>query len=109
MKSHFLLSGGAAMACAVTGATSLMTESADAQTLTAADYATNSAYANGWQATDNGGFGFTAWSFSGTYTNAVQHAMSGTNAYNQLGLAWTLFLPDGNEPGGGTYNPPPDP
>ena len=99
------------MACAITGATSLLTEPANAQTLTAADYATNSAYADGWQETDNGGFGFTAWSFYGTYTNAIQHIMNAggpslLGPYNQLGLAWTLFLPNGKEPAGGTPNPP---
>ena len=65
MKSHFALSRGAAVLCAITGATAMMTDLCSAQTFAAADYATNSPYADGWQDTDNGGFGFTPWSFIG--------------------------------------------
>ena len=37
-----------------------------AQTFIAADYATNSIYASGWSAGQNGGYGFGPWSFDGT-------------------------------------------
>src|SRR5438093_2169368 len=112
MKSHFPLTGGVAMACAITGATAMMTDVCSAQTFTAADYATNSAYADGWQDTDNGGFGFSHWSFNGTYTSPTQHAMDTNSPYNQLGVAWTIYLPNGKPPLGqgqvDSPNPPED-
>jgi hypothetical protein len=60
--------------------------------------------ADGWQAGDNGGFGFTGWGFNGTYNSVVQHTLDGTSPYNQLGLAWTLYNPNG--PAVGSPNPP---
>jgi hypothetical protein len=48
MRSHFRISNGAAMACAVSGATAIATTIASAQI--AADYAINSTYATGWAA-----------------------------------------------------------
>jgi Concanavalin A-like lectin/glucanases superfamily/Immunoglobulin I-set domain len=111
MKSHFTLSCGVAMACAA-GASTLLPSMSTAATFTAADYATNSAYANGWQDTDNGGFGFSHWSFAGTYTTATQHAMNTNSPYNQLGAAWTIYLPNGKPPFGqgqvDSSNPPED-
>jgi len=70
----------------------------------AADFPTDPAYADGWQAGDNGGFGFTGWGFNGTYTSAVQNNMS-TSPYNALGTpVWTLFNPVA--PAHGSPNPP---
>ena len=62
MRSHFI--SGAAMACAVTGATAMMTSIGSAQI--AFDTATDSTYSGGWSAGQNGGYGFGAWSFNGT-------------------------------------------
>ena len=110
MKSHFPLSGGVAMLCAITGASAMMTDACSAQTFAAADYATNSAYADGWQDTDNGGFGFSPWSFIGSYNSATLHAMNTNSPYNQLGVAWTIYLPNGKPPVGqgqvDSSNPP---
>src|SRR5262245_34590755 len=97
MRSHFVST--AAVVCAVTGASSLLTGVCSAQPLTAADYATNSAYADGLQPGDNGGFGFTAWSMYGTYNSAIQYTMDTNSVYNPLGVAWTLFNPNGRTPG----------
>ncbi|HWY76849.1 MAG TPA: hypothetical protein VN281_14605 [Verrucomicrobiae bacterium] len=55
----------------------------------AADYATNSAYAGGWSAGQNGGYGFGAWSFFGTDpAPGDQQEMTSSSS---LGLSWTLF------------------
>jgi hypothetical protein len=77
----------------------------------ASDTPNDPAYADGWQEGDNGGFGFTGWSFSGTYTDPTQHAMDNTSPYNHLGLAWTLYLPNGSLPQQSvdSPNPPPAP
>jgi hypothetical protein len=101
MKSHFTLNGGVAVACAVAGASTLMNGNCSAGTLIAADYATNSAYASGWSAGQNGGYGFGAWSFDGTVSGmtnvtypdgipnpGAQQTMSSGSA---IGTAWTLF------------------
>jgi hypothetical protein len=93
MRSHFLPQKVSAV-CAVAGATTLLSGSASAQNFVAADYATNSTYIAGWSAGQNGGYGFGAWSFDGTQTNAGQ-VMSSAAA---IGRAWTLFL---NKTGGG--------
>ena len=93
MGSHFRLSSGAAMVCAVSGATAMLPGICSAQ-FTAADYATNSTYASSWSAGQNGGFGFGAWSFNGTVdTNNVadpggQQMMT---TGSSIGKAWTLF------------------
>src|SRR5437899_314693 len=97
MRSHFLPDPRFLLACAA-GATAMLSGTANAQITIASDSPTNSAYADGWQAGDNGGVGFTGWSFYGTYNSAVQHALDSTSPYNQLGLAWTLYLPNGNTP-----------
>ena len=91
MRSHFSLSRGAAVACAVSGATSLITGVCSAQPFLAADYATDSAYAT-WDSGDNGGFGFTAWSLSGS-----SFAMNGASSFNQLGMAWTMYNPTASD------------
>ena len=64
MRSHFRMSGGVAKACAVSGATAMLTGICSAQI--AADYATNPTYSGGWSAGQNAGSGFGAWSFDGT-------------------------------------------
>jgi hypothetical protein len=87
----------------------------------AADNASDPVYANGWQAGDNGGFGFGPWNFTGTYNTAVGQAIdSGTQAggtgsspFNNIGRAWTLFNANGPNDlgptgpvGDGPDNPP---
>jgi hypothetical protein len=73
------------------------------------DIATNSAYDDGWQAGDNGGTGFGAWNFDGTYTTPApdQQRMDdglkaggpNSSTFNDIGEAWTLFNKEfvGNE------------
>jgi hypothetical protein len=95
MKIPLILSRGAAIACAVAGASALPNGTCSAQALTAADYATNSTYASDWLAGQNGGFGFTAWSFDGGNGSPVQQRMDNSSPFNKLGRAWTLFNPLG--------------
>jgi hypothetical protein len=94
MKSHFLPNGGVAMACAVAGAsTMMMNGNCAAQTIIAADYATNSIYAAGWSAGQNGGYGFGSWSFDGT--DAVPAGQyQGISTSSPLGTSWTLLTHD---------------
>jgi hypothetical protein len=66
----------------------------------ASDSAADPVYADGWQAGDNGGFGFGPWDFHLTYNSPVQQAINSTSPYNQLGTAWTLYNPLGPEPEG---------
>src|ERR1700690_4124932 len=87
MRSHFRISSGTAMACAVSGATAMMTGVCSAQI--AADYATNPTYSGGWAAGQNGGYGFGAWSFNGT--DPVPGGQQGMSSSSPLGTAWTLF------------------
>jgi hypothetical protein len=71
------------------------------------DSAADVVYDNGWQAGDNGGFGFGAWNFDGTYNTAIQQAIddglkAGTQtstAFNDLGRAWTMYNPVGRPVG----------
>jgi hypothetical protein len=91
MRSHFRLSHSAA-ACAVSGATAMLTSIASAQI--AADYATNPTYAGGWSAGQNGGSGFGAWSFNGTQApdnSFTTSGQQGVSSSSSLGTAWTLF------------------
>lgn len=83
MKSHFV--SGTAIVCAVTGALAIMPSSGAAQI--AFDTATDSTYAGGWSAGQNGGSGFGAWNFNGTSGGSGQ-TMSSAGA---IGTAWTLF------------------
>jgi hypothetical protein len=83
MRSHFI--SGAAIACAVTGATALMPNNATAQI--ALDQASNATYSGGWSAGQNGGYGFGAWSFNGTASGGGQEMSSASS----LGTMWTLF------------------
>ena len=107
LKSHFI--NGAVVACAVAGgaSTMMMNGNCVAQTFIAADYATNSAYASGWSAGQNGGYGFGPWSFTtDPITDGVtsQNAMDSTSPYDPFGVAWTLYTPIG--PAVGSPNPP---
>jgi len=107
MKSHFSLNGGVAVACAVAGVSTIMNGNCSAQMLIAADYATNSTYAAGWSAGQNGGYGFGPWSFTtDPITDGVtsQNAMDSTSPYDPFGVAWTLYNPIG--PAIGCPNPP---
>jgi hypothetical protein len=90
MRSHFVTSS-AAMACALSGATAMMTNVCSAQV--AADYATNPTYAGGWAAGQNGGFGFGAWSFNGTDPTPAG-VYQGMTSSSPIGTAWTLFTHD---------------
>jgi hypothetical protein len=97
MRSHFLPQKATAM-CALAGATTLLAGSASAQI--AADYATNSIYASGWAAGQNGGSGFGPWSFDSTGLpktgSGPQQEMTGGAP---IGTSWTLFNL-GSAPGG---------
>src|SRR2546421_6008819 len=89
MRSHFLLSPGVAT-CAVAGALSLFPANCGAQNLIAADYATNSTYASGWSAGQNGGYGFGPWSFDRTDANPAGQ-YQGMSTSSALGRSWTLL------------------
>jgi hypothetical protein len=107
MRSHFALTQGMAVLAGATAGVTIATDVCEAVTI-AADNASNPAYADGWQPGDNGGFGFSGWDMSGTYTSPIQHSLDGSSPYihNQLGTAWTLFNP--NAPGQGSPNLPAD-
>ncbi|HXA45424.1 MAG TPA: hypothetical protein VNZ25_07965 [Candidatus Angelobacter sp.] len=110
MKSHFSLNNRAVVACALAGAsTMMMNRNCTAQTVIAADYATNSIYAAGWSAGQNGGHGFGPWSLDNTSTSSPQNAMDPTSPnpgspYDPFGVAWTLYNPVA--PAVGSPNPP---
>jgi hypothetical protein len=89
-----------AAACAIGGATAFASAMSYAATI-AFDTATDAAYDDGWQAGDNGGFGFGGWDFSGTYNTPVGQTMDIFSHPNDLGRAWTLFNADA-PPGPGT-------
>ena len=89
---------------AVASATALFNGYCCAQTIVAADYATNAAYAAGWSAGQNGGYGFTAWNFDGTSGGApIEQGMTfdHSSPSDALGTAWTLFNPPGPSPNPG--------
>jgi PEP-CTERM motif-containing protein len=88
-----------ATVCLVGGATAWSSALCYAQI--AADSATNAPYDDGWQAGDNGGFGWGAWDFTGTYNTPVGQTMDIFSHPNDLGRAWTLFNADA-PPGPGT-------
>lgn len=90
MRSHFVMNN-AAMACALSAATAMMTGVCLGQT--AADYATDPTYSGGWAAGQNGGSGFGAWSFNGT-DPTPPGTYQGMTSSSALGTAWTLFTLD---------------
>lgn len=87
-----------AAASIVAGATAFSSAMSYAATI-AFDTATDAAYDDGWQAGDNGGFGFGGWDFSGTYNTPVGQSMDIFSAPNDLGRAWTLYNANGPQPG----------
>lgn len=89
-----------AAACAIGGATMFSSAMSYAATI-AFDTATDAAYDDGWQAGDNGGFGWGGWDFTGTYNTPVGQTMDIFSHPNDLGRAWTLFNADA-PPGPGT-------
>jgi hypothetical protein len=108
MRSHFTLHRGVAAACAVAGATTLLSGPSLAQSFIAADSATNSIYAGGWSAGQDGGYGFGPWNFGGTvsgmtnnvYTNGIPNPgdQQGISTASPIGTAWTLFNITANPP-----------
>lgn len=81
MRSHFIPISGAAIACAVTGATTLMPNTGAAQ------IANDSASTYGsWTTGSTGGTDFGAWSFNGTSGGGGQ-TLSSAGA---IGTAWTM-------------------
>ncbi len=94
MKSHFRMSGTAAVACAVSGATALLTSHCSAQVL-AFDSATDPTYSGGWSAGQNGGSGFGAWSFNGTDPTPAG-TYQGISTTSAAGTSWTLMAHDSN-------------
>ena len=87
IRSHFV--SGAAIACAVTGATALMPNTGTAQV--ASDSA--STYGS-WTAGSTGGTGFGAWSFNGTTDpsgNSNPGGQQELSSAGAIGSAWTLF------------------
>jgi hypothetical protein len=89
-----------AAATVIVGASAFSSAMTYAATM-AFDTATDAAYDDGWQAGDNGGFGFGAWDFTGTYDTPVGQTMDIFSHPNDLGRAWTLFNADA-PPGPGT-------
>jgi hypothetical protein len=81
------------LAAATVVAGSTMFSSAMCYAISAADSATDPMYADGWQAGDNGGFGFGPWSFNGTDATpaGTYQAISSTSP---IGTSWTLATHD---------------
>jgi hypothetical protein len=108
MRSHFVTASRVATACAVAGAAAAMNGNCAAGTLIAADYATNATYLSGWSTNQNGGYGFGAWSFSGTSDpsdNSDPGGQQTMSSASPIGTAWTLFnLPQGTNSGSGISN-----
>jgi hypothetical protein len=103
----------------VTVASSAAWTSAVCYALSAADNASDPVYADGWQAGDNGGFGFTPWNFDSAYVyngihynyaytgiKAIDDGLQGgthfSNPFNNIGRAWTIAtgpeVPDDGAP-----------
>ena len=90
-------------AVCMVGASTAWSSAVSYAALIAADSATNAPYDNGWQAGDNGGFGWGAWDFTGTYNTPVGQTIDIFSDPNDLGRAWTLFNADAPPgPGNGT-------
>jgi len=90
-----------ATVCMVGAASAAWSSAMCYASLLAADSSTNAPYDDGWQAGDNGGFGFGAWDFTGTYNTPVGQTMDIFSHPNDLGRAWTLYNADA-PPGPGT-------
>lgn len=83
------MNSSAVKACAITGATAMLSSLCSAQL--ASDYATNPTYSGGWSAGQNGGSGFGAWSFDGTDPTPAG-TYQGISSSSSLGTAWTLMV-----------------
>jgi hypothetical protein len=92
MRSHFIKPSSVVKACAITGATAVLTGLCSAQS--AFDSATGSTYSGGWSTGQNSGYGFGAWSFNQTQNPDNSFATSGQQGMSSaqsIGTAWTLF------------------
>ena len=88
------MSSSAAIACAMSGATALMTGVCSGQ-IVASDFATDAAYSGGWSAGQNGGSGFGAWSFNGTDATPAG-TYQGISSASSIGAAWTVLANSGS-------------
>jgi hypothetical protein len=68
---------------------STMFSSAMCYAITSADSATDPVHADGWQAGDNGGSGFTPWNFDGSDPAAI-HGIDSSSPFNNIGTAWRI-------------------
>ncbi len=101
-----------AAGCVMFGATTF--SSAMCYAINAFDSAADPVYADGWQAGDNGGFGFTPWNFDSGYifngTNyvyaqagfkAIDDGLQGgthfSNPFNAIGRSWVLGTAPGDD------------
>lgn len=82
------MNSSAVKACALTGATAMLTSLCSAQL--ASDSASSSTYSGGWSAGQNGGSGFGAWSFDGTDPTPAG-TYQGIGSSSSVGTAWTLM------------------
>ena len=83
------MSSSAAIACAVSSATAIMTGVCSGQVI-ANDSASDPIYTSGWSAGQNGGTGFGAWSFNGTDPTPAG-TYQGISSSSSVGTAWTLM------------------
>lgn len=83
------MNNSAAIACAMSGATALMTGICSGQIL-ASDSATDPTYSGGWSAGQNGGSGFGAWSFDGTDATPAG-TYQGLGSTTSLGTVWSIL------------------
>jgi len=88
MRSHFIRNSRAVKACAITGATAMLSSFCSAQL--AYDSATDPTYSGGWSSGQNGGSGFGAWNFNGTDPTPAG-TYQGMSSSSSLGTAWTLL------------------
>lgn len=72
------------------------------------DSASDPVYADGWQAGDNGGTGFTPWNFDTDFGLGIHSIDDGlqsggvdSSPFNAIGTAWRLAVPDGELPRAG--------
>ncbi|HEY7091145.1 MAG TPA: PEP-CTERM sorting domain-containing protein [Tepidisphaeraceae bacterium] len=94
-----------AAACAIGGGAALVSAASYAQT--AFDNASDPVYNDGWQAGDNGGFGFTPWNFDAGYVfqgtlfpyahpgfkaidDGLHNGTQYSNPFNNIGRAWDI-------------------
>jgi hypothetical protein len=92
-----------ARVCAVSGAVAWSSALSYAQI--AFDNAQDPVYSDGWQQGDNGGFGWGAWNFDGTYATPIGQTIDENSPPNDLGRSWTLYNADAPPgPGAGMDN-----